>query len=212
MSTYTALHVQSVQTGTLLGSLSNWLKLVQKTNSVTIKRGKFPEQFYNERFIAGEDYPNLLVLEANPPGWQTVYYNSFHDMGEITNQVSKTLSCLVIVVMAQSVSEAYFVSVHQEGKTVRVLHWVGDIGEWIAQEGQPLPFERSPLGQGISNDDEVFYVFERESVIEYCNQLGLKIWNDEDSLSTDCMVLQPARVSKLQMFRTLLSGGRKETG
>ena len=177
MTTYTALHIQSVQIASLHKELAEWLTTVHKTKSIGITQGGFPAELYGDAFIVGEGYPNLLAIGSMPPNWLTVHYNSFYEMQDVASKISKTLSCLAIVVMAQSVSEAYLLSVHNNGKSLRKLYWVGEIGEWVAQEGAPLPFESNPLGHNIGTDENPFFVFDRESVIEYCKHLGLQLWD-----------------------------------
>src|SRR4029079_5418523 len=109
------------------------------------------------------------------------YYNSFHELQDLAQPISAELQTVVIVVMAQSVSETYFVSVFRKGDHLRTLEWSGEVGAWVKQTGAPLPFETNPLGRNISEDREApFFVFEREDVADYCKALGLVLWETDD--------------------------------
>ena len=124
----------------------------------------------------------MLAVGKEQPDWLTVHYNSFYKMQDIAVALSRALSCLSVVVMAQSVSEAYFVSVHRGGEQLRTLEYAGDQGEWLTQEGPPLSFESYPLGRNLSEEgDKPFYVFGRDEVVAYCSQLGLKLWGETDA-------------------------------
>jgi|GEM_PF-4514589 len=180
MSTYTALHVQS-DGASVEPLLVDWLKSIHQASSVSVvKQREFPLNLYGDDF-AWEDPPTMLAIGSEQPGWATVYYNSFYEMRDIAAEVSRTLKCYAVVVMAQSVSEAYFLCVCRDGEHLRTLQWVGDQGEWVIQEGEPLPFEKQPLGRNISGEgEEPFYVFERDEVLDYCANLGLELWGEAD--------------------------------
>ena len=179
MSTFTALHIQSDRTAAIHKMLAAWLKSVHRVKSITTKQGDFPIELYTKAFIMGGKPPTMLAIGSTQPDWVTVHYNSFYDMKDVASKASRDLSCITVVVMAQSVSEAYYLSIHKQGEHLRTLEWVGDQGEWVKQEGQPLPFEQRPLDKNIAEQGaEPFYIFEREAVAEYCSQLGLQVWNE----------------------------------
>lgn len=91
------------------------------------------------------------------------------------------------------VTEAYFLLLYDSGEHFRTLEWVGESGEWARQEGRPLGFEILPLDRNISEaGDEPFYVFGQDEVQQYCRELGLLIWEGEDSPSVEIVVPQPA--------------------
>jgi len=79
--------------------------------------------------------------------------------------------------MAQSVSDAYHLEVWRAGKHLRTLYF-GD-GDWIRNEGAPLPFESSPLGTNLADEgEEPYFNFGRSDMIEYCGNLGLPLWQE----------------------------------
>ncbi len=189
MSTYTALHVRS-NDDAAQSLFSQWLKSNHGGAKVQIsKREGFPLELYWDDFLISVEPPNTLVAGYEQPDWLTVHYNSFCKMQDIATELSLALGCMTVVVMAQSVSEAYFVSVHRDGEHLRTLEYAGDQGEWITQEGAPLPFEKYPLGRNLSEEGaEPFYVFGQDDVAAYCSQLGLLLW--EEKAKTDWTVLR----------------------
>ncbi len=113
---------------------------------------------------------------GTPYGW--VYFNSFCRLREFAEEVSGTLKTVVITTTAQSCSSAYMLSICEAGRHLRTLEF-GD-GEWIKQEGRLLAFESEPLGKNIAEPgEEPLYVFEEESVDEYCHHFGLKFWSND---------------------------------
>lgn len=178
MSTYAALHIRSDQLTPLQKKLAEWLKTMHKTEAVEIAAVDALPSLLDDTSQFGKPYPSLLLIGLTQANWIIVHYNSFYEMQDVASEISQLLSCLIIVVMAQSTSESYFLSVHKDGKTLRKLHWVGDIGDWVTQEGKPFSFETVPLGRNIGDEKEPFFVFNREAVIEYCENLGLHIWDE----------------------------------
>ena len=178
MSTYTALHIRSDQLIRLQKKLAEWLKTTHKTETVKIANVDSLSMLIDDMPRFGELYPSLLLMGLTQADWITVHYNSFYEMQDVASEVSQVLSCLVVVVLAQSTSESYFLSVHKDGETLRKLHWAGDIGDWIIQEGRPMSFESIPLGYNIGDEKEPFFVFNRQAAIEYCKNLGLHIWDE----------------------------------
>lgn len=178
MSTYTALHVQSDEAA-VEPLLVDWLKTVHQVPSISVVRQReFPLSLYGDDFV-WEEPPTMLAIGSEHPGWVTVHYNSSYEMRDIASEVARILKCFTVVVMAQSVSEAYFLCIHRKDEHLRTLQWAGDQGEWVIQEGKPLPFEKDPLGTNISPaGEDPFYVFERDEVHDYCANLGLKLWDE----------------------------------
>lgn len=83
--------------------------------------------------------------------------------------------------------------------------WVGDVGEWTKQAGQTLPFEQEPLGHNIGSDEEPFFVFEREAVIDYCSQLNLQLWSDDGESAEEYILLQRVPNKVMQMLDGLVN-------
>ena len=59
---------------------------------------------------------------------------------------------VAIIVLAQTVSSAYYLAVFRGGDHLRTIQFAD--GEWLRQEGTALPFEPNPLGKNISEEGE----------------------------------------------------------
>ena len=182
MSLYTAVHVQSDQLDKIEPILVAWLQSAHRAESVAVRQegDGFPTRLYRDHFVNSvEDFPTLLVIGHTQPGWITIHYNSFNDMKDVASGLSRTLACLVVAAIAESVSETYCLTIYEEGEHLRTLAWSGDQGEWLQDEGQPLPFEEHPLGVNLADEDEEpDYWFGAAEAETYCHHLGLQVWGD----------------------------------
>jgi hypothetical protein len=148
-------------------------------------------------FIAARDSLRLartlrFVVMRRQPEWLTVFFNSFAELDALTELLSTKFECRVVTILAQSVTDAYFILIYDSGEHLRTLEWVGESGEWVRQEGRPLGFETSPLGRNISeHGEQPHFVFAGEEVQQYCRDFGLQLWEGEDSASTEIMVPEP---------------------
>lgn len=179
MSTYCAIHLKTTDQDEASGFLREWLVAKGGVEVSTTQAREFPADFYSDKaFHSGSRSPSRFAMTHTPEGWITAHYNSFHQPDDLTRGMSARLSAMTITVMAQSVSEAYFIQVVEAGQILRTIYFAGDSGEWARNEGAPLPFERHPLGTDISDGSEPFYVFGRDDAIAYCADLGLALWED----------------------------------
>lgn len=184
MSTYTAIHIETDNESGIRAYFVSWLQRIHKEATVKWSDGLFPNDFYREpQFLPTETNPDTVVMALTQPNWVTAYYNSFSEMKEPAHELSLQLQTITVVVMAQSVSEAYFISVCKNGQCLRTIEYAGDQGEWTRQEGSPLSFESVPLGTNLmadEPDEEPFYQFGHDDAVAYCKGLGLNIWKDDD--------------------------------
>jgi hypothetical protein len=136
-----------------------------------------PDDFYSRsRFLPDKRVPSRFAVGHTPSGWTTAHINSFFEPDDLDRLLSGQFSTACVAIMAQTVSEAYYVQVAEHGAIARILYFAGDTGEWLRNEGTPLPFEPQPLGTNIAEGSEPFYVFGREDVVAYCAGLGLTVW------------------------------------
>ena len=177
MATLTTIHVQTDKADETLRLLETHLRRGWKTGAIARRAADGIEEIYGDDFINSTDEPpTLFALGFGEPGWVTVHYNSFFDCRELLEKLSQGLQCLVVLVMAQSVSSAYHITLYRNGEHLRTLEFAD--GEWVKNFGKPLPFETEPLGHNIGTSEEPFYIFEEEDVTEYCKHLGLNPWAD----------------------------------
>ncbi|MGN6555846.1 MAG: hypothetical protein ACTHLW_19235 [Verrucomicrobiota bacterium] len=145
---------------------------MSKTTAETFGR------LYGDEFICSESAaPTKFAVISEQTGWFTAFYNSFSPLHELALDMSRRLDTVVIVTFAQTTSSGYHLSIFRSGQHLRTLEFAD--GEWIRQEGALLDFESEPLGKNVAGEGEKpWYVFEAESVSEYCEHFGLKFWSN----------------------------------
>jgi hypothetical protein len=176
MSTYCAVHIQTEDAQSVLSSIDRYLTLTHRGRRVQVTTADTFGKLYGDEFICSETQPpTKFAFISEQPDWITIHYNSFLTVRELAVELSGELATNVIIVLAQSVSSAYHVEVYRAGNHLRTIVFAD--GEWLRQEGTPLPFEPSQLGTNISaEDEEPFYWFEPEDVTAYCRHFGLNLW------------------------------------
>jgi hypothetical protein len=188
MGTYAALHVNTNRVPELQQLLRQWLERTHRGAAIESTAARFPD--YGDGFTIGESPPTCLTMINRPKGWVTIHFNSFYSMADIAQESSAHFSTSAVVVFAQSVSEAYEITVFDKGVHLRSIAFSGDCGRFHRDEGHPLPFESCPLGRNIAEpDEEPFYFFGREETMEYCRHLGLQLPWDGASDEGDYNVL-----------------------
>jgi hypothetical protein len=178
MGTYCAIHVKTSDEERLVAELERYVaenhrgRVVQRVTAETMGN------LYGNEFLVSMDLPTKFAAVVEQPGWITVFYNSFNRVRDLEVDISKQFQSEVITVTAQSCSSAYYFSVSSGGKHLRALECAD--GEWSLKEGNLLPFETEPIGTNLSDEDEEpWYVFDSDSVTEYCANFGLKLWTHE---------------------------------
>lgn len=176
MSTYCALHVQTENGQSVVSEIERYLALNHRGRVVQTTAAETFGKLYGEEFLCSEtQQPTKFALISEQPGWFTIHYNCFLPVRELATDISRKLEALAIIVMAQSVSSAYHLGIYRGGEHLRTIEFAD--GEWLRQEGTPLPFEPSPLGRNISGEGkDPWYWFDDEPTREYCEHLGLKLW------------------------------------
>jgi hypothetical protein len=176
MSTYCGLHVHTNAKDSVVADIEEYAAINHRPRVVQTTKAKTLGQLYGEEFLCSEtQQPTKFALITEQPGWLTIHYNSFLPLRELATDISRRLDTVAILVKAQSVSGAYYLAVFRAGEHLRTIEFAD--GEWLRQEGTPLPFEPSPLGKNISEEgEEPYYWFGEAPVREYCEHLGLKLW------------------------------------
>ncbi len=175
MSTWCALHINSENSQEVIAEASRWLASTNDSQ-VESHQAETVDEIYGDKFLISEQVPSMVGIGSWSRGWTSLHFNSFNRMSDFASAISEHLKADVLTVMMQSVSEAYFIEVFRNGEHLRTLSYSGDQGQWDEQEGDPLPFEKNPLGHNISEKGEdPFFVFGREDTEEYCKNLGLDL-------------------------------------
>jgi hypothetical protein len=135
-------------------------------------------------FYAGDEFfdglaprPRTFAVGVQEPGWVTVHVGAFEGVGELADSLSQRLAVRVVVAQGQTTSEAWRISVHEEGRAIRHVEFAE--GEWLVQEGAPLAFEADPLGTNVAEPgEEPWYDFGFDEAAAYCEGLGFRFWSD----------------------------------
>ncbi len=176
MGTYCAIHVKETDRAALVSELERYLASTHRGQVIQTTRAETFGKLYGDEFLCSENRsPTKFAIISEQPGWFTAHYNSFLRLRDLAAEISGSLNTVVITVIAQSCSSAYQLCIFESGQNLRTLEFAD--GSWIKQEGSLLPFESEPLGKNIAEaGEEPYYIFENESVCEYCEQFGLKLW------------------------------------
>ena len=176
MGTYCALHVKTMEKGSLVSELELFLAAIHRGHVIHTTSAETIGKLYGEEFLCSEKRPPTnFALIAEQPDWLTAQYNSFFRLDDMAAEISRRLGTVVILGTAQTCSSAYLLGIYESGRHLRTLEFAD--GSWLAQEGAPLAFEPDPLGENISEEgEEPYYIFDADSVREYCEHFGLKLW------------------------------------
>jgi hypothetical protein len=178
VSTLATIHIQTGDIQETLKLLENYLQQTHRGAQVKRQTTDSMETIYGDDFIPSTDEsPRKFAVGSGQGSWVTVHYNSFHDCRDLLAELSRKLNCLVVLVMAQSVSDGYHISVYRAREHLRTLEFAD--GEWIKQWGKPLPFEQDPLGHNIGSASEPFYVFDDADLLDYCSHFDLNPWESD---------------------------------
>ena len=192
VSTHCALHVHSADQAALLTSLRAFLREEHGRGGLTSERPTLGE-FYGREFDAHASRPTAFLVGSEQPGWQTAHFNSFEHLDALARSLSAKLAAVVACYQMQSVSEAHRLSVHRGGEHLRTLEFAE--GEWLLQEGQPLPFETVPLGTNVAEPgEEPHHEFGRDEAADYVMHFGLTLWGEQEPSRWTHLGVTPAPI------------------
>lgn len=178
MATLSALYVAMEEPEPLIEALRSHLAALDGDPG---ESGRFE---HDATFYQGDDYfqglasqPRAFAVGVQQRGWVTVHAGAFEGVGGLADALSDQLGVRVVVGQGQTTSEAWRVSVHEEGQTRRHLEFAE--GDWLAQQGMPFAFESQPLGTNIAESgEEPCYEFGFDEATAYCAELGFQFWSD----------------------------------
>lgn len=209
MATYCALHVRTSDLARVVAELREWLASVAEA-PVSVESEQPWPPVYDQLFRTGSTVPNLFAAAPQGATWIVAHFNCFSDLAELANRLSERLDTRVIVIHAQSVSDAYLLAVHENGVSRRVLEY-GD--RLTRNEGAPFEFEGEIFGvddDELPPEDEL--TVGHAEVQEICARLGLSIWDQQEAVdppdrwtvlrvSDDARVAQPGFFERLRRLR-----------
>lgn len=116
MSTHTAIYVDSFDEDRIKTRLAFYLELCHPTKQVfqdTLPC--FPGGFYRAYLEKSWDVPTMFAVRFYQPPWIVIRYNCFSEMRNLADELSKELEANVLVVMAQTNSDQYYLGAYQPG-------------------------------------------------------------------------------------------------
>lgn len=179
MATLSALYVAIEEPEPLIEALRS--RLTTSGNG-PVESGRFDDDatFYeaDDRYFQGlASQPSAFAVGVQERGWVTVHVGAFEGVAALADALSDQLDARVVIGQGQTTSEAWRVSVHEKGRTLRHLEFAD--GDWVVQQGTPLAFESEPLGTNIAEPgDDPCYDFGFDEASAYCRELGFQFWSD----------------------------------
>ncbi len=171
MATWSSFYIKTTDVDKVIDTLKNF------TGIDSVEEGNFPSDHYDS-FLLDEILPNYLIIGSTQKGWVTIVYNSSSKLLEWCENLSKEFNTLVVLTLAQSVSDYYYFSYFKNGHKQREIElcYSTDIDE--INFGKPFPFENIKPGKPVEFDGKIDFIFDFDSIEEYCQYLGLIIQED----------------------------------
>ncbi len=173
MATWASFYIKTTEKDKAVEKLKSLSGITQSDER------SFPNDHYNS-FILDEAYPNYLVVGMTQPEWVTIVYNSSSKLVDWCTNLSKEFSTLVVVTLAQSVSDYYYFACYDKGQKLRELEFCYSDDFEEVNFGKRFDFENEQPGQKTEFDGEVEYCFDFDSIEEYCKHFSLIVQNDYD--------------------------------
>lgn len=168
MGSWAAFYVKGRDEAAVVEACRQWLhdnrgtwarltkKPVRKESAVSIEHAN------NWTLLNPSKKPRRVAVYKHSERWGTAFCGSFFTPNALAEHVSKQRECIVVDTQAQNTSDAYLVSVFDNGARKRELEFAADVG-WVKKEGAPLPKEPEPLETEPDGDGW----FDQEAVGRY---------------------------------------------
>jgi hypothetical protein len=171
MGTWTNFYIntdQETQVVQKLQALTDDLEVTYNTN--------FPDDVGDFRMLNPDLAPNYIAVGKTQPDWTTVVHNSFDKLEDWALYLSKEFHSRLIVTIAQSVSSSYYFALYDNGIKLREIETCYSDDFEIVDSGDKLEFENEEQpGRKLEYDDRQSYLFDFESIEDYCQHFNLVI-------------------------------------
>ena len=184
------IHIKTDKIDEIKDFLVNWLE---------DKYGYQPElQLNQDSYLPffEKEVPTHFALSVLHEEWISILHDSYDQLIDLTSRLSATFNTLVIHTIGQSTVDTYNLNIFQDGDLIRKI----DCGEGylgIEQYGEPLPFEKSPIGRKAVLEDEDSYFFDYEDMQEYCLHFNIDILIDPSVRDGSWEVIKIQKDTKL---------------
>jgi hypothetical protein len=170
MATFISLHIKS-------DNRAHVAKLIQELSDVNhMTYGSYPTELDENILLDENANPNFIAIGDVENGWISVQLNSFKKLHDWTQKISKELNTSVVQVIGQTASDAYYFLMYDKGTLRREIEiYYGELDN-IIDKGEKFAFEKSSLVP--LNDDDYENLFNRDTLEQYCKELGFDLFND----------------------------------
>lgn len=178
------IHIKTEKLDEVKAFLVNWFENTYGRKPVTYSNQDSHFSFFNS------EIPSQFSLCKMHDDWTTILHDSYSQLMDLSSELSSTFNTLVIHTLGQSTVDTYNLMVYKSGELLRKI----DFGEeYIGIElyGEPLPFEKIPLGtKVVSEDKEELFYFDYNDMHEYCLHFNIDILTDPSEKDGKWEVLQ----------------------
>lgn len=170
MATWTSIYIYTDRQQEVVQNLEELTDNLELTHDTD-----FPSDIGNYQLLNTDIAPNYLAVGQTQPDWTTIVHNSFSKMEDWGIYLSNHFQSKVIITVAQSVSSAYYFALYDSGTKVRVIETCYSEDFEMINFGDKFEFESEKPGKIINYDNEGSYLFDFESIEEYCQYFSLVI-------------------------------------
>lgn len=174
MATFLSLHIKSDKQGHILKILQNL------SDADEMIYDSYPKELDDNIVLNENEYPSYLAISNSENGWTHVHINSFKKLYDWCERISNELNTSCIQVMGQTVTDAYYFLMYENGvfrREIDIYH--GDLDN-IIDKGEKFAFEKDSL---IGSGEDFENVFDRDMLEFYCKELGFNLVdNNSNSL------------------------------
>lgn len=135
----------------------------------------FPSDIGDYQMLDSDLAPNYLAIGKTQNDWTTIVHNSFDKMEDWGIYLSNHFHCKTIVTIAQSVSSFYYFALYDNGIKVREIETCYSEDFETVNFGDKFEFEGEEPGKKVNYDDEESFLFDFDSIEEYCQNFNLTI-------------------------------------
>lgn len=172
MGTWTSFYVKTTDKPKLIEALRAALPL-----AIEVTENQ-PGTITNGIQASINSLPDRLVLAQTNPEWCRIVHNSFDKLEDLALGLSRDLDTTVIVTMAQSTSSWFYFALYDNGFKKREIEVCNSDDSDMVNVGERFPFENEEPGTKVEYNGESGYLFDFDSLEEYCKHFGFKMYED----------------------------------
>jgi hypothetical protein len=175
MGTWTSFYIKTTDKPKLVEALQSALPIA--TEVVEDQPGSIT----NDVRPSTNSQPDQLVLAQTNPEWCIVFHNSFDKLEDLALGLSQDLDTSVIVTMAQSTSDYYYFALYTNGHNKREIEVCYSDDTEMINTGERFSFENEEPGKKVEYDGRISYLFDFDSLEEYCKYFGFNIYEKPEN-------------------------------